>query len=187
MVVKRWPRVPGREFSGELNTPLFKPTLSSLMKQVGVDAALALNNKQWDELRSAKVKKLLLLMKEYKIESDSQSPLCWVTLAFRLAEDFVPGMQIVDRGPRSGRKRTWTFRRRMDLYEAVETYMRDHDGTALNACRQLVKPDKPYAAKMGASREGAAKALYKQYGFAKRFRAHVAALKTKKIGKNADG
>ena len=73
-----------------------------------------------DLLNSAFSQKMRLLMKHYRIEASD--PHCFAALAFRLAQDWVPGCQVVDEAPRRpGAPRKVT---QLDLFSSTSTSFR---------------------------------------------------------------
>ena len=95
---------PTKRFSGELREPILK----KLIFPFGVVPGDSVKQREAESLRrelDLKFKKLLLLLKHYKLENAGEDR--WIGLAYHLACDFVPGMQVKDRpnSKRLGRPR----------------------------------------------------------------------------------
>ena len=75
-------------YSGALNQPIVRPTGLRYGPSSPIGARFAFR---------ARRLKLLLLLHHYEIKPDD--PACWFDLAFRLALDHVPGMQVLENSP----------------------------------------------------------------------------------------
>jgi hypothetical protein len=157
--------VPGRAFKGELAKPIYP----DLILESIIDRSWPMLSPN-DIAYSEKERKLELLLREYGI--DANNKIRWLLLARSLAEEFVPGFKVIEfysLNPK-GRPARWTSNARLILVEKVTEYIQAHGGTALNACRQLVRPRNLYAPLERAPKEKLAKALYKQYQLGSRSR-----------------
>lgn len=66
-----------------------------------------------------RIEKLLTLLKHYRISSSDKN--CWLSLAYHLSCDCVPGMAVVDRPPRRARPlEKWGRELRHRFYDVVE-------------------------------------------------------------------
>lgn len=101
---------PAPKYAGALAQPIYVDPPGLLELQYP-EATL---NEKW---QTQVPEKMLLLFKHYKIDpSDTQS---WQKLAFNLAFEHVPGMQVALR-PKRGRDRTWKAELGDELVRAVE-------------------------------------------------------------------
>ena len=95
-------------YSGALNEPIVRLGLRFITAEP--------NEKRIIRESSAKVH---LLLAHYKIRPED--PDCWGKLALRLAQDHVPGMQVIDRPrPRKGPSRKWELPRARQFVEAID-------------------------------------------------------------------
>ena len=128
MAIKRPPK-----FSGRLSEPIYEPIgggVLGLPSQENVETRIF--DRQFD--------KLFLLLDHYKIDRESKN--CWILLSFRLANDFVPGMQVVDAPPtKAGRKRTWKAGLGADLLDDVEKVRQQHNMPISGAIQHLQRSD----------------------------------------------
>jgi hypothetical protein len=82
-------------YSGALNQPIVRPPGLLYGPSSPIGARFAFR---------ARLLKLLLLLEHYGFKPNE--PDCWLKLAFRLAQDHVPGMQVAENAPRrKGRPR----------------------------------------------------------------------------------
>ena len=83
----------GPKFTGALGEPI-PVQLDLIVEQL----AHGDTKRVWDQCRKKQIEKFTVLLKHYGIEVSH--PDAWLSLAFCLALDFVPGMQIVEYAPR---------------------------------------------------------------------------------------
>jgi hypothetical protein len=106
-----FPRV---KYTGALAEPIYETAVSSLEKLGCSEAHDCLAR-----IKASHVAKLFLLFDWYKFDPDAKD--AWVSLAFRLALDHVPGMDVVSSPkPRRGRKKSWQDGLGFELIREVE-------------------------------------------------------------------
>ena len=101
--------LPTRPYSGQLNAPITRASKSELMLRGGPGEQERLGREENVRIIAEQLGKLFLLLDHFEIPRESH--LRWFHLAFRLAEQHVRGMQVVEgprrkRGPKGRRKGT---------------------------------------------------------------------------------
>ena len=117
------------KFPGALGEPIQKP----LMFPFGVapgDNQRERNIAYKRRLLELRFEKLLLLLRHYEIPTSEHNQ--WLILAWHLACDFVPGMQVVDRLPKRARPREkWGLELAHQLCDVIDTIRAEHPGRSI--------------------------------------------------------
>lgn len=130
-------------FKGPLSEPVMRPNVwtSAFVADANRDspaAQEAMHKLGLDWIDLKKAAKLLLLARRYGVK-DFSHPSAWLLVCLRLAEECVPGFNVVDkmsRGP--GRSKTDKF----DLVKAIDM-LRAREGLKVSrACQRLVSDRK---------------------------------------------
>ena len=100
-------RSPNRQYSGQLKERIVHATKLELMLKGSPEEQQRLGEEENARILVQQVDKLFLLLDHFQIPH--KSPLRWFHLAFRLAKQHVPGMEVIEgpppkRGPKGARK-----------------------------------------------------------------------------------
>lgn len=133
---------PARGFVGDLANPIVVDLMKVIQESSDKLSDAEIENFVNTAIRRARREQLLKLGKLlplYKI--DSKAPDRWLLLSLKLAEDFVPGMQIhYWASPRKrGRPPKWKGKRSAQLVEAVKRILAERKKGVSDAVRILQK------------------------------------------------
>ena len=118
-------------YPAELRNPMIRPRPLGFLGEDLFNAE--------DLLNAALSEKMKLLMNHYRIEASD--PDCLAQLAFRLAQDWVPGCQILDQAPRTrGAPRKVTQLDRVQLYiDIYQIHQERPEESIQEACKTYLR------------------------------------------------
>jgi hypothetical protein len=128
-------------FPGSLNEPILKSMIFPLGK-LPETTEKERNTAYQKRLKDLRLHKLIELLKYYKIVPPEKYP--WFVLAYRLACDFVPGMQVVDSLPRRARPREhWGLELAHRFCDEIDAIRTERPGTSVVVAIKILRDRNP--------------------------------------------